>query len=271
MEIIVRPARTIAELRACQETQRRAWGISEEGYLIPIATMVGVQHCGGLVLGAFLPDGRAAGLSFAFRGKWRGRQCLYSQLTGIDPDYQDLGIGTELKTAQREFAWSQGDIELIVWAFDPFQPGNANFNLNRLGATAVEYIEDMYGPRTDPLNAGMPTDRLIVEWELDATPRGKSDSAEPLAQIITTKQNEGTLVACGVKPGLSDGLLLLEVPARIADLRRRAPEVAAGWRTAVRQAFQTYLPLGYRAAGFVSREEAGGRRCFYLLEHKETE
>ena len=170
-EMAIRPPTSPSELRACQEVQRRSWGIQEEGYLIPIATMVSLQHCGGLVLGAFLDDGRAVGMSIAFRGKWRNRPCLYSQLTGVDPDFQDRRIGTKLKQVQREFALSEGDLDLIVWAFDPLHAGNANFNLNKLGATATRYVEDMYGPRTDSLNAGLPTDRLIVEWELRAEPR----------------------------------------------------------------------------------------------------
>ena len=50
-EITIRPASTPCEFRGCQEVQRRSWGIQEEAYLLPVATMVSVQHCGGLVLG----------------------------------------------------------------------------------------------------------------------------------------------------------------------------------------------------------------------------
>ena len=59
---------------------------------------------------------------------------------------------------------------MIAWAFDPLQAGNAHFNLARLGATAGRYVENMYGLRTDSLNAGVPTDRLIVEWDTAAIP-----------------------------------------------------------------------------------------------------
>ena len=55
-EITIRRAGSIADYRACQEAQKRAWGISDDGYLIPIATMVGANLHGGLVLGAFLPE-----------------------------------------------------------------------------------------------------------------------------------------------------------------------------------------------------------------------
>ena len=61
--ITIRRAETTADYRALQAAQRAAWGIVEEGYVVPIATMVGAQLHGGLVLGAFLPDGEAVGVS----------------------------------------------------------------------------------------------------------------------------------------------------------------------------------------------------------------
>ena len=102
--VTIRRADTIADYRACQEAQRRAWGIGEEGYLIPVATMVGANRHGGLVLGAFLPDGTAAAMSFAFLGRIDGRICLYSQLTGVVPEFQSHGLGYQLKMHQRELA-----------------------------------------------------------------------------------------------------------------------------------------------------------------------
>ncbi len=169
-DITIRPASSPDDYRACQEAQRGAWGLAEENYVVPVATMIGAQLHGGLVLGAFLDDGRAVGVSFAFLGRVNGRLCLYSQLTGIVPGYQDKGLGTQLKLAQRDFALNQ-NIEVIAWAFDPLQSGNARFNLDKLGASASHYIVDMYGPRTDALSADTPTDRLIAEWETSPKPR----------------------------------------------------------------------------------------------------
>ena len=66
--ITIRPAETVDDYRACQDAQRRAWGIAEDGYLIPVATLVGSNRHGGLVLGAFLPGGEPVAMSFAFLG-----------------------------------------------------------------------------------------------------------------------------------------------------------------------------------------------------------
>ena len=119
------------------------------------------------------------GLSFAFLGRIEGRLGLYSQLTGVVPGQQGQGIGGRLKQAQRQFARAEG-LEPIAWAFDPLQAGNAHFNLGRLGARSHTYIENMYGTRTDALNAGVPTDRLIVVWSTteEPQPRAAIDPAE---------------------------------------------------------------------------------------------
>ena len=174
--IIIRKAESTADYLACQDAQRRAWGIVDDSYVVPLATMVGAQLHGGLVLGAFSPSGEALGLSFAFLGKVEGRLCLYSQLTGVVPGQQGRGLGGRLKSAQREFARLEG-LECLAWAFDPLQAGNARFNLDRLGATSRRFVADMYGRRTDALNANSPTDRLIVEWSTGPDPgeRAKFD------------------------------------------------------------------------------------------------
>src|SRR5947208_10581522 len=115
--ITIRRAESVDDYRACQDAQRRAWGLTEDSYVLPIATMVGAQLHGGLVLGAFLPGGEAAGVSFAFLGRVDGRLCFYSQLTGVVPGRQSGGLGYQLKQAQRTHALEAG-IESIAWAFD---------------------------------------------------------------------------------------------------------------------------------------------------------
>lgn len=285
-EIVVRRAATFADYRACQEAQRQAWGITSDGYLVPVATLVGAQLHGGLVLGAFRPDGSAVGLSFGFLGRLDGRLCLYSQLTGVIPDLQSHGIGRRLKQAQLEYARTQG-LPLVVWAFDPLQAGNAHFNLAHLGATAHHYIVDMYGPRDDVINVGLPTDRLIVEWSTEprtpptvdepelarlprliavralatattgpeAPPSGSAESSVPLVAEIEP-----------VKDYLGAPRLLLEIPVAIAALRSQAPAEAARWQAAVRTAFTVAFDQGYRAIGFARWQVDGQARRFYILD-----
>ena len=71
-EITIRRAVSGRRLSGLPAGPAQAWGITEESYLIPIATMVGANLHGGLVLGAFSPDGQAVGMSFGFLGRTRG-------------------------------------------------------------------------------------------------------------------------------------------------------------------------------------------------------
>lgn len=267
-EITIRRAESLADYRACQAAQRASWGITEEGYVVPVATMVGAQLHGGLVLGAFLPDGDAVGLSFAFLGRVEGRLGLYSQLTGVVPGYQDKGIGGRLKQTQRELARGEG-LVLIAWAFDPLQSGNARFNLDKLGATAGRYVEDMYGPRTDALNARTPTDRLIVTWETEPTPRRPIDIEEvrDAPRLIRAETRpDGLRDVLATDPAPDGPRALLEVPADINRLRALDPALADRWRVAVRRAFQAAFADGFRAVGFLRFPEEGQPCGFYLLQ-----
>lgn len=266
-EITIRPAASTDDYQACQDVQRDAWGLADESYVVPIATMVGAQLHGGLVLGAFLPDGQAVGVSFAFLGRLDGRICLYSQLTGIRPGYQDQGLGTRLKLAQRDFAIGQG-VDLIAWAFDPLQGGNARFNLEKLGATARHYIVDMYGTRTDALNVGTPTDRLIAAWETNPRPRPPLDSTrldQTVALIDAEDAPDGSRIVRKVRQPDGSPRLLLEIPTDIARLRANDPERASAWQGAVRKAFLDAFEAGYQAVGFVRASKAGAARAAYVL------
>ncbi len=251
--VTIRPAESPADYLAVQQAQRRAWGIVESSYVVPIATMVGAQLHGGLVLGAFRPDGEALGLSFAFLGRSEGRLCLYSQLTGVVPEAQGLGIGGRMKAAQRSFARDQG-IPIVAWAFDPFRLRNARFNLDRLGVTVARYLVNMYGPRTDALNAGRPTDRLIAEWPASNPPPRRDfpvlDDWRSLPRPILGGRPVG---------GFSFDVprMVLEMPAEEAD--------AEGWREAVRFAFSSAFARGHRAVGIVGDGAPGSG---YLLEKR---
>ncbi len=270
-EITLRRAESPADYLACQEAQRLAWGIAEDGYVIPVATMVGANLHGGLVLGAFLPDGQAIAMSFAFLGRVEDRLCLYSQLTGVVPGHQSLGLGFELKHLQRAFAQSE-NIPVIAWAFDPLQAGNARFNLAKLGARVRRYVDNMYGSRTDALNAGVPTDRVIAEWEVADAPHPSSSSppwVEPTtlpALIELSPGASGTLEPRAARRPTGERLVRLDIPANVAALRRERPELAEAWRKAVREAFLGALGEGYEAVNFVRYEVASEARCAYLLE-----
>lgn len=250
--ITVRPVESIDEYRACQDVQRRTWGITEDGYVVPVATLTSVQHAGGLVLGAFAGE-RLLGFAFAYLGRVRGRWALYSQLAGVDPAAQDTGVGAQLKQAQRAWAREQG-LALVAWTYDPLQAGNANFNLHKLGAFGRTYEVNFYGARTDALNAGLDTDRLLVEWPTDdpAADGWLGVGQEPVPLHPDTSLD-------GMTP------LLLEVPPNIAELRAHDLAEARRRQLSVRQGFQRAFAAGYVAMDFVRDKGDEGPRTAYVL------
>ncbi|GIW88785.1 MAG: hypothetical protein KatS3mg108_3109 [Isosphaeraceae bacterium] len=265
--ITIRRPQSPAEYRSLQDVQRAAWGIDDDSYIVPVATLIGADKHGGLVLGAFRGDATPVGFSFAFLAKIHGRLGLYSQLTGILPGYQNRGLGTKLKLAQRDFALSQG-IDLIAWAFDPLQAGNAHFNIARLGASCTHYYPDFYGPRLDSLNRGTPTDRLLAQWEVSCPPRPPIDPATlasiPRALSLQTSSLPIPEPAPHTPPADAPALAI-EIPASITPLRQSQPQSALRWTLAVRHAFLSLFDRGYSATHFFVQHSPLPERGIYLL------
>jgi predicted GNAT superfamily acetyltransferase len=163
--IEIRKCETVEEYRRCVEIERVVWGESELE-TEPYVTFVVARHTGGQVLGAF--DGeRMVGFAMAMVGLRDGKAYLHSHMTGVAESYRNRGVGRMLKLYQREEALGRG-IRRIEWTFDPLETRNGHFNFNRLGAFARKLIVNFYGVTTSPLHRGLPTDRLLVEWELDS-------------------------------------------------------------------------------------------------------
>jgi predicted GNAT superfamily acetyltransferase len=264
--VTVRDIRGADELRAAQELQRRAWGITEDGYVLPVATMAGAQKVGGLVLGAFDAENRLIGFAFAFLGKLNERLILYSQLTGVHPAHQSTGVGRALKFEQRRRARDLG-LGAVVWAFDPLQASNAAFNLGVLGARCVTYEMDMYGSRSDVLNAGLATDRLLAEWLTSGEPSPRTAVPAETIDLLETRHVEGTRFRAveRVNPvPAAANHLAIEIPPNIAVLKTSGPPNAAtDWQAAARQAFQDAFAAGFVADGF---DRSNVERPRYLLE-----
>src|SRR5438067_10492821 len=261
----IRDVRGADELRACQDLQRRAWGITEDGYVLPVATMAGAQKVGGLILGAFDSSGLLVGFAFGFLGRLKGSLILYSQLTAVHPAHQSAGVGRLLKFEQRRRARDMG-LDAVVWAFDPLQASNAAFNLGVLGATCRTYEVDLYGSRTDALNAGLATDRLLAEWPSSVEPTaGPTEPWLDGVDLIETSVDRGIRRPVKVReiPGGAVHVHI-EIPHRIADLKSHgSPGPARQWQSALREAFQAAFGANFVAVGFTRAQPDRPR---YLLE-----
>lgn len=163
LSIEVRPLRTPDELDTVVDLQHRIWGYADRDVEGRSVLTVATRFCGE-ALGAF-HQGAIIGFSLSF--VTLERTSLHSHRVGVLPEFQRAGIGRTLKLAQRHSALERG-FRSIHWTFDPIQAANAHFNLRKLGGIVRTYLPNLYGITSSPLHGGLPTDRLLVEWELSS-------------------------------------------------------------------------------------------------------
>jgi predicted GNAT superfamily acetyltransferase len=186
--IRIRSCSGMDEMQACVDLQIETWGYDESD-VIPRKTFLLAQKIGGQVMGAFdsdlggnadrNPDGTLVGFAMSLPGLKSTPQgpqpYLHSHMLAVRPSHRNRGLGMQLKWEQRDEALSRG-IRHMEWTFDPLQIKNAFINIHRLGAVSREYRVNFYGVSSSRLQGGLPTDRLLAEWELD-TPRVEALSA----------------------------------------------------------------------------------------------
>lgn len=167
---VIREARSAADFDAIVGLQREAWNVSDVDVVGPLQLRA-TQHAGACVLVAEDADdhGGIVGFAYAFPAYRNGRAWWHSDMTAVRPAHRSRGVGSLLKWAQRDRALAAG-LDRITWTFDPMQARNAHLNLNLLGATCREYVPNLYGVTSSDLHHGLPTDRLVAEWDL-ASPR----------------------------------------------------------------------------------------------------
>ncbi len=273
MEISIRPLSSPDEYVACEKLQRQVWAMPDDLEVVPLHLLVAVQRNGGLLLGAFA-GGELVGFVFGFPGYTKeGRAKHCSHIMGVAPGYQSAGIGYRLKLAQRDFALAQG-ADLVTWTYDPLESRNAYLNIHKLGAVSRTYVRDYYGPLTDGLSAGLPSDRLQVDWWIASARIGQRQgraAVKPHAEHVL-QVNEAGRTALGL---LTPGALRLEaqapvveieIPADYQAIKATDSDLALAWRQATREIFEFYFARGYSVVDFHSRLVEETRRGFYILQ-----
>ena len=222
--IAVRELRTPAEMAEAVQLQFETWGPTDA---TPTNQLVISVKTGGHVLGAFDGD-RLVSFAYGFPAVVPGQEpWIASHMLATRPEYAGQGIGRMIKWRQRAWALERG-FHRITWTFDPLEARNAHLNLNLLGAVAREYIVDCYGPMDDKLNRGIPSDRLMADWQLDS----------PRVQAVER----------GERPSLAGRRVL--VPSDFQSMRRRDPETALAERLRVRGELQPLLAQGLTCTAF---------------------
>jgi predicted GNAT superfamily acetyltransferase len=254
--------------------EQRVWGLTSGDDAVPVHVMVATVHCGALVLGAYDTTGALVGFAYSFLGRRHGELLHWSHILGVLPEHRGRGVARQLKFAQRERVLAQG-LDLMAWTFDPLQVENAHFNFAVLGARSAEYLRDVYGASESPLHRGVATDRLVVEWRLEAAAvreraAGRASAAQETGQgapevwLNGVRPVGGHWLAWADGSGAAAGALQagLRIPPAFTAMLRDAPELAQEWRARTRDAFETSLARGFVVQRFVRDGERGG---FYLL------
>ena len=268
----IRRAEGLDDVGACMELQRDVWGFTDARDTAPPPLLVLADRYGGSVLLAESADGGAIGFSYALLCRDAdGTLFWWSHMTAVRPDHQGRNVGFRLKLAQRTAALEAG-IDRIRWTFDPLRALNAHFNIRKLGVRVLAYETNIYGYSSSPLHHGMPTDRLLVEWDLNAPPAPAPGDVrsgaipDNLDELPPAVASDGPGAPRPVL-GLEALLVGIEIPTDIGALLRNDPESARRWQRTLATTCSHYLERRYRVTDFL-RVERPRLRTLYVLEQR---
>jgi predicted GNAT superfamily acetyltransferase len=164
---------------------------------------------------------------------------LHSHMLAVKEGYRNRGLGAQLKWEQRREALSRG-IRHMEWTFDPLEIKNAFLNIHKLGAIVCSYRVNFYGVSSSRLQGGLPTDRLLAEWELDS------------ARVVGVLEGR-TAVAYAIEERIL-------VPASIYQWKasEAGRERALAVQLENRRKFQQAFSQGLAVLGFVRDAEGNG-------------
>ncbi len=237
-QIEIRALHTVAEFEACVELQKAVWGFGDAD-LVPVRMFVVAHKIGGQIFGAFdaaAPDG-VIGYALALPGDRHGHLYLHSHMLAVAAEYRNTGVGRQLKLRQRDDALRRG-IELMEWTFDPLEIKNAYFNLERLGAITRRYVPNQYGITSSHLHAGLPTDRLVAEWWMNA------------------RRVHAALAGGGPAPDQVTERVV--VPAAVAAWKTAGDPRAEAVQSQNREALQQAFARGLTVLGYEKTADGGG-------------
>jgi len=276
-QLAIRTIIDLADYARVEALQREVWQFAADTGIVPAHVLKAIAENGGLLLGAFSPQGELVGFVFGFLARQEGQLKHHSHMLGVRPSHRNSGTGFRLKCAQREAVLEQG-LRWATWTYDPLEGQNAYININKLGVVCNTYLRNMYGELRDGLNVGIPSDRFQVDWWLHSRRVEQRVSGEQIRLTLPDAIAAGgevvneTRLAGGVRMPEGSKLdsrsagVLIEIPGDVQAVKRADMDVARRWRLHTRELFESYFGNGYTVTEFISEVAVGERRSFYLLE-----
>ena len=232
-EVTFRELASLDELKLAEDVQRQVWG--DDDMPDNADLMLAIQHEGGLVAGAFR-DAQMLGFLFAFPSATPGVQ--HSHRLAVLAQARGLRLGVRLKWYQREWCLARG-ITRVRWTYDPLRAVNAGLNVASLGGVSDTYLNDYYGVMAG-INAGLPSDRIMLDWHLDS--EGVAARAEGRTPAVTTHAL--------TPPAATAPARVVPIPRDIDALLRDDPAGALQARMDLRAALTDGFAQGLRITGF---------------------
>ena len=217
-----------SDIELGSEFLREVWGGASE--VIPADVAVASGHAGGYFAATF--DGaKIVAASYGFLGEHQGLRTLHSHATASTI----AGAGFDLKQHQRDWAIASG-LDAITWTFDPLVRRNCYFNFVKLGAVAVEYLENFYGEMHDELNRGDESDRFLALLSLKAKTDEPTLGASAAQTLLHNRNNEPITVGTTetIRSIAARNAFAVELPEDIEAMRAILPGLARRWRASVR-------------------------------------
>ncbi len=229
------------------------WSAAPEDPLIHPNMLRALVHAGNYAFGGY-QRGRMIGAIVGFLGRMDGSLQLHSHILGVSPEAQDRRVGFALKQHQRAWALGAG-LTTVTWTFDPLVRRNAFFNLAKLGAGVRAYYLNFYGSMNDGINGGDESDRVLIEWRLEAPAAIAASEGQTREPDLAALRGDGAVavleLADDERPLVHEGtgaILLAQIPEDIVRIRTRDRRVAKDWRMALRDVLGGAVEDGYAAA-----------------------
>ena len=239
--IEIREITTIEELHQLQQVERAVWEMPS----IPIHQTFTAMKNGGIILGAYSGE-KMVGFLYSFAGFDSNSVYLCSHMLGILPEYRKADLGVKMKLKQAQLAKDKG-YDMITWTFDPLESKNAYLNLHKLGAIGAVYRTNHYGDLNDKLNQGLPTDRILIKWDLNKSTKKRENHSLDMGKVLLTADKFGKPIASDVTGTLSSDKWFVAIPRDIQTMKQTDFELAKEWRYQTRKIFKQLFAVGYQA------------------------
>lgn len=250
--IEIKNIENLEDFKKTAEVQKSAWGFGDID-VEPHHFMTRIRKYGGIIQGLYLDD-ELIGFTLAIIGRWQGEYFIYSHMSAVKKEHQGRGYGFLLKKSQGEEALKMG-YNKIRWCFDPLESQNAFFNFHRLGVASREYEPNVYGDGASGLLAGLPTDRLIADWDLESERVKKRLSAKIQVQIEEIPSED--------IGRFEKDVAYIEFPRDIRALKKNDLKKACEWRKKTGEQFETAFQKGFTAEEIIFSKD--NKRNFYKL------